>query len=194
LQSTSFFHRFHIRYSARALYEADLGEASAIGSVFMKLPALVQTAATDYLSQIRQSADDSIKRTQFNLTICYVNGFDADDLGKASRLILGTARLQMLYINIFQHIHGADRVDASEELEWLRAAASRGNRLALERVKRFFNAEHAEMKRLYQSALSPGTCPNCFWGESSENLNRLCERLDRINWRKAFVRLAIIYE
>jgi hypothetical protein len=150
----------------------------------------VQTAVTDCLSQIKQSADDSIKRAQFNLAICYINGF-ADDLGKASRLILGAARLQMLYINIFQHIHDADRVDASEELEWLRAAASRGNRLALERVKRFFNAEHAEMKRLYQSALSPDTCPNCFWGESSD---RLCERLDWINWRKAFVRLAIIYE
>jgi TPR repeat protein len=121
-----------------------LAKLAAISSVFMKLPALVQIAVTDCLSQIGQSADETVRRAaaQFNLVICYVNGYGVEaDLGKASRLILdaatlGSTKAQVLYADIFQHIHSATSLDP----------------------------------------------------------DRLCERLDWINWRKAFVRFAIVYE
>ena len=166
------------------------------------MPRPVQMSVIDCLQLIsQQEAEDVDRRANafFNLAVAYVNGYGvACDLTKAAEFLLtaaglGLRKAQMLYIDIFQSIAGAEPLDRSQELEWLKDAVRGGNRRALTRLESSFPSEYTAEKDIFWRTESIGKSSSAQSGDHGVGAD-VFEMQIWTDWRQMFLRFAVIHE
>jgi ankyrin repeat protein len=171
-----------------------LPQLPSISEIFKKMPLPVQKSVIDCLQQIAQQEVEDVDRRAnafFNLAVAYVNGYGiASDLAKAAESLLtaaglGLQKAQMLYIDIFQNVAGAEPLGRSQEFEWLKDAVRGGDRRALSRIESSFPSEYMAEKDIFWCTESIGKLDH----EASSDMPQAWT-----DWRQMFLRFAVIHE
>jgi ankyrin repeat protein len=165
------------------------------------MPLQVQEAVIDCLHRIAEQDTDDIERKAdafLNLAVAYVNGHGIGyDLTKAADFLitaasLGSKKAQRLYVDIFFSVPESERLNKSQELEWLRNAVRLGNRRALSRIQSEFEDDDATEQRIFRYTESMGKVSPA--NNNKQELVLADNMQEWTNWRQLFLRFAVIHE